>query len=284
MQTIVTHPGSAHKDDFIAVCVLLTLLPGAWVERREPSPDDLQDRDTFVVDVGMEFDPARHNFDHHQDPNLPCAFHLVMQHLGYHQAASQVFSWYQHMSMMDVRGPYRTAEDLGVDSHLLFAAASPIDGFILGRFAGLTRLLPGDPFYEMMREFGSDLLSMIAHKKERLERLKEEARIYPVKHLKALVSPIADDPKLAMELYLRELDDRSVVMSITPSARGAGWELLRLGDNRIVDFRALTSSREIRFIHGNGFVAKTTQLFPVDQVLELAAAAISEPKTAQQLG
>lgn len=276
MYTIVTHPGSAHKDDFLSACVLLTLFPEARVERREPRRRDLDNLHTFVVDVGMEFDPARHNFDHHQDPRLPCAFHLVMQHLGYHQAAARVFSWYQHMSMMDVRGPYRTAQDLGVDSDLLFAAASPIDGFILGRFARQTLLAPGDPLYEMMREFGSDLLTMIAHKKQRLERLKEEARIYPVKHLKALVSTIADNPKLSMELYLRELNDRAVVMSITPSARGQGWELLRLGDNRIVDFRALTAHRGIRFIHGNGFVAKTTRLFPVDQVLELAAGAISE--------
>ena len=82
MERIITHPGSAHKDDFLSACVLLATLADAELYRREPSQADLDDAQTFVIDVGMEYDPQRRNFDHHQDPALPCAFHLLMQHLG----------------------------------------------------------------------------------------------------------------------------------------------------------------------------------------------------------
>jgi len=34
--TILTHPGSAHKDEFLACCVLLASSPGPIV-RREPT-------------------------------------------------------------------------------------------------------------------------------------------------------------------------------------------------------------------------------------------------------
>ncbi|MDX2480670.1 MAG: MYG1 family protein [Desulfuromusa sp.] len=278
MYKIVVHPGSAHKDDFLSVSVLLSALDEVKaVYRREATAEDLADPFTYVVDVGMEYNADKLNFDHHQDQALPCAFHLVMKHLGHHERAMLMFEWYGHMSMMDVRGPYRTAEHLGVDTSVLFAASSPIDGYILSRFSQLERLRQGDLFYRLMKEFGEDLLAMIGRKMERLERLKTEALVVPVKHLKAIVCTITDDPKLSMDRYLRFLDDERVAMSITPSARGGGWEMLRIGDNINVDFRAVADSPDIRFVHANGFVAKTETMLPIDETLKLANRAVFTP-------
>lgn len=275
MYKVVVHPGSAHKDDFLSVCVLLSCLKVDTVFRREATADDLADPYTYVVDVGMEYDEATHNFDHHQDPLLPCAFHLVMKHLGYHEQAMLMFEWYGHMSMMDVRGPYRTARHLGVDSSILFAASSPIDGYVLSRFSQLAEIRRGDLFYVLMKELGTDLLAMSNRKKERLERLKAEAQVLPVKHLKAVVSAISDDPKLSMDRYLRFLNDERIAISITPSVRGGGWEMLRLGDHiDDVDFRVVADDPEISFVHASGFVAKTQTLLPVEEALALATQAV----------
>jgi len=276
MYKIVAHPGSAHKDDFLSVSVLLATLKQAEVFRREPTKEDLNDPDTYVVDVGLELSSERHNFDHHQDRSLPCAFHLVMQHLGHHDAAMLMFAWYPHMSMMDVRGPYRTAEHLGVDSSVLFASSSPIDGYIISTFASLESLNVQNPLYDLMKSLGENMIALIGRKMERLERLKSEAKVIEIKHLKAVASDIDDSPKLAMELYLRLLDDENIVMSITPSNRGEGWELLRLGDNTIVDFRVIENNPEIRFVHGSGFLAKTNTRLPMEEVVELACMAITE--------
>jgi hypothetical protein len=276
MYKIVTHPGSAHKDDFLSVSVLLATLKQAEVFRREPTDEDLADPETYVVDVGLELAPERHNFDHHQDRSLPCAFHLVMQHLGHHDAAMLMFAWYPHMSMMDVSGPYRTAEHLGVDSSVLFAASSPIDGYIISTFASLESLTEKNPLYDLMKSLGENMIAMIGRKMERLELLKAEAKVIEVKHLKAVASDIDKSPKLAMELYLRYLNDEDIVISITPSNRGAGWELLRLGDNTIVDFRTLEGNPKIRFVHGSGFLAKTHERLPMGEVIDLACLAINE--------
>ena len=276
MYKIVSHPGSAHKDDFLSVSVLLATLEHAEIFRREPTEEDLNDPDTYVVDVGLELAPERHNFDHHQDRSLPCAFHLVMQHLGHHDAAMLMFAWYPHMSMMDVRGPYRTAEHLGVDSSIFFVSSSPIDGYIISTFASLESLNPQNPLYDLMKSLGENMIALIGRKMERLERLKSEAKVIKIKHLKAVACAIDDSPKLAMELYLRLLDDENIVMSITPSNRGEGWELLRLGDNTIVDFRVIENNQEIRFVHGSGFLAKTHTRLPMEEVVELACMAITE--------
>ena len=276
MHKIITHPGSAHKDDFLSTSVLLALLNNAEVFRREPTKADLDDPDTYVVDVGMEYDPVRHNFDHHQDHSLPCAFHLLMKHLGHHDAALQLFAWYRHMSMIDVRGPYRAAEHLGVDSSVLFATSSPIDGYILSTFARIDSLNNRDFLYAFMLDLGKDMLSLIERKLKRLEQLKEQAQVFQIKHLKVVTSDIRNAPKLAMELYLRFLDDEQIVMSITPSNRGDGWELLRLGDNTLVDFRTIIESPEIRFVHSSGFLAKTHRRLPIQEVIPLASLAVAD--------
>lgn len=278
MYKIVTHPGSAHKDDFLSVSVLLATLDNAEIFRREPTNADLDDPNTYVVDVGLELAPERHNFDHHQDHQLPCAFHLVMQHLGHHDAAMLMFAWYPHMSMMDVSGPYRTAEHLGVDSSVLFASSSPIDGYILSTFAELESLNCQNPLFDLMKAIGKNMIVLIERKMKRLERLKKEARVVPVKHLKAVTSEINNSPKLAMELYLRFLNDEQIVMSITPSNRGEGWELLRLGNNTIVDFRTIAGSPDVCFVHGSGFLAKTQVLLPLQKVVRLACKAITSPE------
>jgi uncharacterized UPF0160 family protein len=277
MFKIVAHPGSSHKDDFLAACVLLATLDNAEIFRREPTLADLDDPNTYVVDVGLEYAPQRHNFDHHQDRSLPCAFHLVMQHLGYHDAAMEVFAWYPHMSMMDVRGPYRTADHLGVDSSVLFATSSPIDGYVLATFAEVVSLHGQEPLYMLMKALGRDMIALINRKVQRLERLKSEARVVPIKHFKAVVSEIDESPKLAMELFLRHLDDERIAVSIIPSNRGAGWELLRLGDNRMLDFRTISHCPEINFVHSSGFLATTHVRLPVAEVVTLACQAIKDP-------
>jgi hypothetical protein len=262
----------------MAVSILLATLEEAEVFRRDPTSEDLADPATYVVDIGMQYDPDMNNFDHHQDSSLPCAFHLIMQHLGYHEDAQLVYGWYPLMSMMDVKGPHKTAEYFGVDASLLLASSSPIDGYILSRFSRVESLGRADLIYLFMQEMGRDLLALIELKKKRLERLKREAEIVQVNHLKAIVSRIDDHPKLAMELYLRFLGDVRIGVCITPSVRGEGWELMRFKDHKDVDFRVLAHRPEIRFIHANGYVATTKTLLPLEEVVALATLAVCAPE------
>ncbi len=280
MYKIVTHPGNAHKDDFMSVCILLAKLETATVYRREATAEDLSDPNTFVVDVGMQLIPDLHNFDHHQDRGLPCAFHLVMQYFGYHEAARLVFGWYEQMSMLDVGGLYKTAKELGVNPNVLQSSSSPIDGYILSHFSRYEELSSQTFFYRFMKDFGEEMIDLIESKTERLERLQQEAQILPVGDYKAIYSPIAENPKLSVELYLKQLSDPDIVMAITPSNRGDGWELLRLEDNRFVDFRAVAKDPEVRFVHVNGFLAKTRSLLPLDEVLKIVSRAV-KPKAQQ---
>jgi uncharacterized UPF0160 family protein len=64
MTTILTHDSNFHSDDVFAVATLLLLFPDAKVIRSRK----IEDRAgvDYMVDTGMEYDPTRHRFDHHQ--------------------------------------------------------------------------------------------------------------------------------------------------------------------------------------------------------------------------
>ena len=158
IQQILTHPGGAHKDEFLACSVLLALHPVALV-RREPVAADLDNPTVAVVDVGHRHEPALANFDHHQLPkNHPptCSLSLVLQHLGLYEDARQFCDWLEPAEWFDCRGPLVTARWLGIDPEVVNQLNSPIDITLLRRFALVQELAPGQPLWEMMRMIGQD--------------------------------------------------------------------------------------------------------------------------------
>lgn len=66
---IITHSGHFHADDVLAVAILRDLVPDAELIRSRDQAllaGGLEDAQTVMVDVGWSYDPARLNFDHHQ--------------------------------------------------------------------------------------------------------------------------------------------------------------------------------------------------------------------------
>jgi len=142
---IVTHPGGAHKDEFLACALLLTQSP-VLIERREPEEEDLADPAVAVVDIGQAHSPEQGNFDHHQFPrdSVPtCALSLVLQKLGLYEDAREFCDWLEVTEWFDCRGPGELGARLGIDRETMAALNSPIDITILRRFAGQTEHRPG---------------------------------------------------------------------------------------------------------------------------------------------
>ncbi|MBX4181418.1 MYG1 family protein [Candidatus Parcubacteria bacterium] len=61
---IVTHSGIFHADDVFAVATLLLKFPDAEVVRSRKK-EDIESAD-IVVDVGLQYEPEKLKFDHHQ--------------------------------------------------------------------------------------------------------------------------------------------------------------------------------------------------------------------------
>lgn len=267
--TLLTHPGSAHKDEFLACCVLLALHPVPIV-RREPTASDLSDPQIAVVDVGHEHDPARNNFDHHQLPkdHAPtCSLSLVLQHLGIYADARQFCDWLEPAEWFDCRGPISTAKFLGVDRNALPKLNSPIDITLLRRFALADRIELTAPLWAIMHMIGEDLLDYVRTLRTRLDFIAQHAQVWelvlggePAQILfLPRTDPLPDEPSMGLERYIEAQNlAGKIVGTVAPDRRSTGYGLSRFQDNPRLDFTRIADAPGVHFAHARGFVAKTS--------------------------
>lgn len=273
IQKIVTHPGGAHKDDFLAVSVLIAKT-SAPVERRAPKPDEIEDATVALVDIGGSHDPVRSNFDHHHFPREhepTCALSLVLDHLGLYQDARTFCDWLEPAEWFDSRGPNKTAEWLGVSREAVARLNSPIDVTLLRRFARERCLEPGQTLYEVMRFIGDDLLEFLMTARKRLDRTEQVAQTWDldVEEARAQVvflpraSSPSDEPSASLNRYVRAkgMQDR-VVALIYPDRRGDGYGIARFDDHPRLDFSKVGGEDDVHFAHTSGFMCKTTATEP----------------------
>lgn len=266
---IITHPGGAHKDDFLACC-LLAHQHRAPISRREPEQADLDDPHTAVVDVGGVHDPDLQNFDHHQFPRdhpPVCALTLVLQSLGAYDNALLFCDWLPTAEYLDTRGPNDTAEWLGIDRDVLSKLNSPIDLALLSRFEKSSKLIPGEALWEIMSYIGEDLLGYLRIMGLRLEYLADRAQVWEIQaphgSFEALFLPRGEptdgDSSMGLGRYLQKIGKQDAVRALVyPDRRGQGYGLSRFNDYPGLDLSNLESEDDVHFAHARGFIAKTS--------------------------
>ena len=281
---IVTHPGSAHKDDFLACCILAHL-HSVPIERRDPTEDDLADGEVAVVDVGGSHEPANNNFDHHQFPkdHPPlCALSLVLQNIGLYDDALMFCAWLRPAEWLDTQGPIGAAKEMGIPREVFNSLNSPVDITMLRRFANETKLTADNPIYQVMSMIGEDLVSYVSGLRARLNELKQRCEYWTVESeqgsIQALflgrTEPADADPSFGLSQFIvSEGKQTEVVAMVYPDRRGEGYGLTRYEDNQRMNFSQIENCEDVRFAHKRGFVAKTVAQDPA-RLKELLALAI----------
>lgn len=284
MQLIVTHPGGAHKDDFLA-CSLLAHLHSVPIQRREPTDEDLANPLICVVDVGGVHEAERNNFDHHQFPrDAPplCALSLVLQSMGLYDDALLFCAWLRPAEWLDTLGPNETAKLMGIPRKALGELNSPLDITLLNRFAKHTELSPENPLYQVMRMVGEDIVNYLKSLRERLDYLKEHAQYWLIETegepIQALFleksDAISDDPSFGVYAFIdSEGKGDEIHAVVCHDRRGDGYGLTRYNDSQRLDFSQIESHEEVRFAHKRGFVAKVSTTDPT-RLKELLRSAV----------
>lgn len=270
---IVTHPGSSHKDDFLACCVLLAVSP-APIVRREPTAADLADPTIAVVDVGGEHQPELGNFDHHQFPrdHEPlCSLSLVLQHLGMYDDARSFCDWLEPTEWLDTRGPQETSRWLGIGRDTLAKLNSPVDVTLLRRFSISCRLEKGAILWKMMRWIGEDLVAYIKGLRKRLNFIEKISEFWDIEtggeSFRVLylprTEPLPDEPSAGVGRFiLRHPEGSKIVGLVYPDRRSKGFGLSRHNDHPRLDFTRIEQCDDVHFAHARGFVAKTSATDP----------------------
>ena len=269
VRKIITHPGSAHKDEFLA-CALLIAENKVSIIRREPTAEDLTDPKVAVVDVGGEHTPENLNFDHHQLPRSEtstCALSLVLQYFNLYEDAREFCPWLEIVEWFDCRGLGGTAQSLGIDREILSRLNSPIDIILLRRFANQNEHKPGEPIWEVMRMLGQDLIEYLRSYRKRIDFIEAHAEVWTFdfadKPFKALfmprTEPLPEDASAGLHNHVLKLGlEDEVLALIYPDNRGSGYGLRRFKDAQQFDFTRLEHEHDIHFAHVHGFIAKTS--------------------------
>ena len=284
IQLIVTHPGGAHKDEFLA-CSLLAHLHGVPIERREPTEEDLANVETCVVDVGLVHDPELNNFDHHQFPrDAPplCALSLVLQNMGLYEDALSFCAWLRPAEWLDTLGP--NAKLMEIPRKALSDLNSPIDVTLLNRFASQTELLPDNLIYQIMCMVGEDIENYVRSLRERLDFLNQHGQWWKIETdadpIEILFleqhESISNDPSFGLYAFISEEGKEEDVHALVyPDRRGNGYGLTRYEDCPRLNFSRLENQEDVRFAHKRGFVAKVEATDPV-RLKELVGLAVVE--------
>ncbi len=283
VERILTHPGGAHKDEFLACCALISRYQ-VPVVRREPTEEELKDPAVVVVDVGGEHTPEHRNFDHHQfhrDHAPRCALSLVLSDLGLYDAALGFCDWLETAEWLDCRGPIDTARHLQVDTSIIHKLASPVDFSLLRRFSVTSELHPNNPLWQIMGMVGEDLLGYIEGMKRRLEEIEIQAEWWTVEgphgSFEVLFLERGDsmpsEPSAGLGRYIEQQGKTdSVVAMVYPDRRGSGYGLSRFNDSPTHDFSRIEDCDDVHFAHARGFVAKSSATDPA-RLRELLALA-----------
>jgi len=283
---IVTHGGGAHRDEFMAICLAEAFLwKSVPVERRDPTPEELDDPKVLVLDVGGQHDPAKANFDHHQLPRdaaPDCAMSLFLKAWGDYEVYRDILLWVEPTVLLDSKGPSVLCKELGIAKESFDRMWSPIEASLLKLFEA------GAVPVELMRLIGADIDKYVSKIRAELKQLLDGAgRAVAVSHGGVQVTGMFIDglfePK-SMALFRKHLEERDkavMAFSVSFDDRGAGYSLYRFDDHPQVDFSQLEGHSAVTFAHKAGFIAKTRSRDCDPVSLVAGAIVIASPEPVQ---
>ena len=263
-QLIVTHPRSAHFDEVTAVSLVMASRPEVSfrIERRQPERWELDAPDVWVIDTGRRYEPDKRNFDHHQDANLPASFVLVAGHLGLAESMA-VLPWWHFKDSVDRIGARRSSVIFGAGDDLV--NRNPMEEWLVERFASDT-----ESILTLLTTFGNHLIENARNLKQQIEFWKTGRRLV----IAGVPAIIGETRETAGLEEFRRLDEHPPDIVISLDAAGAGWRLFRY-DGAPVDFSRISGCPEIDFAHNSGFMAKTKERLPIDDIIALVGKAVT---------
>lgn len=301
---IVTHGGNAHLDDFMSVAIALVKrtwdcsreeprLPvesalgkacrGVVVERREPTPEELEDPEVLVLDVGGRYEPEKGDFDHHQFPKetKEAAMSLFAASIGLPDSAfggtskyvpgsaeypcgslasflEGTFPWFRARVELDACGPFAAARGRGLSWRAVARFLGPLEGIVLGMFEDAEP----EARMDVVKPLAETVLVRHRGWGRVMAAVKCESPRWADGDFKVADFTGADpaDARECSGMFTRMVNG----VAVFHDDRGPGLTLLRLHDDPRVDFTRVKDDPEVAFCHGGGFLVKTRTKDPVE--------------------
>ena len=297
---IITHAGKAHLDDFVSCAI--AIVNAVWrrmefgersdhpitlraaiaetvqdtvIYRRDPTAEELENKDVLVLDVGGQYDPSKGNFDHHQLPkgSKDSAMTLFAANIGLPNGSfngsvyepgdpfpidslaelmEMMFPWFRTRAEVDSCGPFATAKAKGVEWETVSSFLGPFEDMILGQFEEeripMNRIMLIDQLATMIlckHESWEKIIPCVNYDRpwwgDRDFTIADFTKANP------------EDVEVCSDMITKYVSG----VAIFHDNRGDGLTLLRLHDDPRIDFTMVKDDPEVAFCHNGGFIVKT---------------------------
>lgn len=251
MNSIIVHDGKSHQDDFLAACVCIYKL-NAPAFRVKYAEEQLVDPKFWVLDQGRSFDPALHNFDHHQIEEQICSFTMILDHF-YGKEYRTYLPQLKFVEIFDSYGPKPAADFAGISVENLDIVSSPIHTAMMRVFSRIAGEIV-DPMYSVMKELGKEVCLQIENV-ELLFKVLGDSKYFEYEGIKILDTTKCVMPEgmkhdqLPTKTYCKKHDLQPQII-LTIDSRQDGYRLVSINSD---DIKFEQNSLSY-FTHNSGFL------------------------------
>lgn len=269
--SIITHPGSAHIDDFLSVCLVIARFKNiSVVFRKDPSEEELNNSEIWKLDIGNNLDSKLKMFDHHQYGVEDCTLSLLLKDWDLWERAIEVFPQLPTMVIMDSRGPKEVAKSLDISSKAVNILTSILEREFLRFFSKKKEIKNNSGLFKVMEFIGSSFFEYIEEFFALYHKISDSIEFEEIKGVPVifcLVEGIESSDSL-FQVITKIKNERNYAIRggilVFPNDRPPGSiGLRRLRDDKRVDFNRITKSRGFEntlFVHKRGFMAAVSEL------------------------
>jgi len=269
VKEIITHSGAAHFDEVMAIGLLLTHLTNKEVQslkitrKREIESWEFDDPEIYVIDVGERYDPDSNNFDHHNTSQSHIAsFNIIARDvLGLDlEDLYNIESWWKIRSNIDIDASSE-AKRLNLKLGELFKlVANPIEQKRLREFSNNPNAII--PELESLGRYALDTVQEVV---EEYEAICREIRwVNTKKHLGGVVDA---NSARGMTLF-RKKNGGNFQFTVSNDDSGEGFSLYRY-EGCGINFGLIKDDPRVLFAHPVGFIAKTKEKLPDNELIDL---------------
>ena len=268
MVLIITHPGSAHLDDFLSCCLVANKSGNVTkIKRKEPDKGEIKNPIIWKLDVGEMFDPEIKCFDHHQDGmDDECTLSLLLKHWDSWSIANEVHTWLKIVVVNDTLGPKEVTKQLRISSTAMGALHSFAESTILDLFKKQEEIKKGSILFSLMEIIGRNFFALIdeysalkkvAKKKLKCKTINGVQTIFfyeGVDHSSTLTRIIKDKMK-------EKWPELRGGIGVYPNKRVKGTlAIKRFEDDERVDFTRISHYDKVVYSHPKGFFISVEQM------------------------
>ena len=268
MGVIITHPGSAHLDDFLSCCLVINKSGNVRkIKRKEPSITEIKDPSIWKLDVGEKHDPEKKCFDHHQDGmDDECTLSLLLKNWRSWSIANEVHKWLIIVVINDTIGPIEITRQLKISYTAMGALNSFVERTILDFFKEQKEIEKGSFLFSLMENIGRNFFALIDEYTTIIEEVNEKLEYKMINGVQTIFCYKSFDHSSTLTRIIKDKmkekwSDLKGGIAVYPNKRIDGTIALKRYDNdERVDFSRISHYEKVVYSHPKGFFISVAQM------------------------